>query len=134
MSELLDAEAMKKAAFAVFAKANENNLKPETIKSLWPSQHYPHWDGLAEAAIRAYLSAAPSPSPAPGVVEGKNRAQGMVRSMDQWRNMVPRVVSEGSQAQVEYALIDAKHDIEMLWRALASLSQPAKGEREGGGL
>jgi hypothetical protein len=67
MSELLDAEAMKNAAKAVFAKANEGNLKPETIESLWPSQHYPHWDGLAEAAVRAYLSAAPSPSPAPVV-------------------------------------------------------------------
>jgi hypothetical protein len=38
----------------------------------------------------------------------------------------------GSMAQIEYALVDAKHDIEMLWCALASISQPAKGEREGG--
>jgi hypothetical protein len=56
----------------------------------------------------------------------------MVRSMDQWRNMVPRAVAEGSQAQVEYALADAKHDIDALWCALASLSQSAKGERDGG--
>lgn len=59
-TELLDAEAMKKAAFAVFAKANENNLSRDKIESLWPSQHYTHWDGLAEAAVRAYLSAGPA--------------------------------------------------------------------------
>jgi hypothetical protein len=93
------------------------------------------WDSLdrfgkAKARTRArqaLIVAAPSPSPAQGAVaNGKNRAQGMVRSMDQWRNMVPLAVMSGSMAQIEYALVDAKHDIEMLWCALASLSQPAK--------
>jgi hypothetical protein len=56
------------------------------------------------------------------MLEGKNRAQGMVRSMDQWRNMVPKAVAEGSQAQVEYALVDAKRDIEALWSALSTLA------------
>ncbi|TPJ86916.1 MULTISPECIES: hypothetical protein [unclassified Mesorhizobium] len=53
--------------------------------------------------------------------DAKNRVQGMVRSMDQWRNMVPVAVAAGSVAQVEYALIDAKHDIEALWCALSAL-------------
>jgi len=61
-AELLDAEAMKKAAFAVFAKANENNLSRDKIEALWPSQRYTHWDGLAETAVRAYLSAGPAPA------------------------------------------------------------------------
>lgn len=50
----------------------------------------------------------------------KNRIQGMARSIDQWRNMVSRAVALGSQAQVEYALKDAKHDIDVLWRKVAS--------------
>lgn len=50
-----------------------------------------------------------------------NRVQGMVRSMDQWRNMVPAAVAAGSVAQIEYALIDAKTDIEALWSKLEQL-------------
>lgn len=63
-----------------------------------------------------------------------NRVQGMVRSMDQWRNMVPAAVSVGSQAQIEYALIDAKHDIEALWTVLERLAadqSPAPQEKGG---
>lgn len=54
---MVDAKGLEAAAKATFAKANEGNLKPETIESLWPSQHLPHWSGLAEAAITAYLEA-----------------------------------------------------------------------------
>jgi len=60
---MLDANGLEAAAKATFAKANEGNLKPETIESLWPSQHLPHWSGLAEAAITAYLQAV-GPEPA----------------------------------------------------------------------
>jgi hypothetical protein len=124
MSELLDAEAMKNAAKAVFAKANEGNLKPETIESLWPSQHYPHWDGLAEAAVRAYLSAAPSPSPAPGVVEALRKARQLVDIATDWNLDEVEIVGE----MVRTYSLGAEFDT-----ALASLSQPAKGERDGGG-
>ncbi|MBI1620313.1 hypothetical protein [Aquamicrobium zhengzhouense] len=58
------------------------------------------------------------------------RIQGMVRSIDQWRNMVPSVVVTGSMAQVEYALADAKTDIEALWLKVAALSSAAVAERE----
>ncbi len=61
-------------------------------------------------------------------VEAKNRAQGMVRSMDQWRNMVPKAVMAGSQAQIEYALIDAKHDIEAMWSVLTALAAAPKAQ------
>lgn len=50
-----------------------------------------------------------------------NRVQGMVRSINQWRNMVPSAVAAGSAAQVEYALTDAKTDIEALWCKVAAL-------------
>jgi hypothetical protein len=120
MSELLDAEAMKNAAKAVFAKANEGNLKPETIESLWPSQHYPHWDGLAEAAVRAYLSAAPSPSPAPGVVEQLKR---LVKAWDDPDRRCVMLPYLGTNTCGDVA--------DLVSFALASLSQPAKGEREG---
>jgi hypothetical protein len=112
MSELLDAEAMKNAAKAVFAKANEGNLKPETIESLWPSQHYPHWDGLAEAAVRAYLSAAPSLSPDPGVVE------------ELLIDLATRPIIDGINYRALFR--------DFQERALSCLSQPAKG-LEGGG-
>jgi hypothetical protein len=60
---MLDAKGLEAAAKAAFAKANEGNLKPETIENLWPSQHLPHWSGLAEAAITAYFQVVgPQPS------------------------------------------------------------------------
>lgn len=62
--------------------------------------------------------------------EINNRIQGMVRSMDLWRSMVPVAVATGSMAQVEYALADAKTDIEVLWRKVAALSSAAVAERE----
>jgi hypothetical protein len=44
---------MERAAKAIFAKANEPHLSPEKIEALWPSQHKPHWYGLARAALTA---------------------------------------------------------------------------------
>lgn len=48
-------------------------------------------------------------------IEGKNRVQGMVRSIDQYRNGDPKAIADGSYAQILYALIDDKHDILVLW-------------------
>ena len=44
-----------------------------------------------------------------------NRIQGMVRSIDQYRNGDPKAVADGSYAQVLYALTDYKHDVQVLW-------------------
>lgn len=61
-----------------------------------------------------------------------NRVQGMVRSMDQWRNMEAKAVAAGSPAMIEYALIDAAHDIEALWLKCEQLvAALAAAEREG---
>lgn len=60
-----------------------------------------------------------------------NRVQGMVRSMDQWRNMEAKTVASGSTAMIEYALIDAIHDIQALWskcEQLVILSEAGEGE------
>lgn len=48
-------------------------------------------------------------------LEGKNRVQGMVRSIDQYRNCDPKAIADGSYAQILYALTDDKHDILVLW-------------------
>lgn len=56
--------------------------------------------------------------------------QGMARSIDQWRNMEPLAVVTGSLAQVEYALKDAKHDIDFLWRRASDLERELKHTRE----
>lgn len=61
------------------------------------------------------------------IAEKPNRVQGMARSFDQWLNMVPHAVADGSKAQVECALADASHDIEVLWRKVTS--QAAEIER-----
>lgn len=60
----------------------------------------------------------------------KNRIQGMVRLIDQWRNMVPHAVADGSKAQVEYALKDAKHDIDVLWHKVTSQAAEIERPRE----
>lgn len=44
-----------------------------------------------------------------------NRIQGMVRSIDQYRNGRPKAVADGSYAQVLFALQDMRHDILVLW-------------------
>ncbi len=50
----------------------------------------------------------------------KNRIQGMVRSIDQYRNGKPEVIAEGSKAQIIYALEDCRHDILVLWNFILS--------------
>ena len=45
----------------------------------------------------------------------KNRIQGMVRSIDQYRNGQPKAVAAGSPAQILYALEDSRHDLIVLW-------------------
>jgi len=57
-----------------------------------------------------------SPASAVEAIEkAPNRIQGMVRSIDQYRNSDPKAVADGSYAQVLYALTDDKHDILVLW-------------------
>lgn len=48
-------------------------------------------------------------------MDKKNRIQGMVRSIDQYRNGSPKAVADGSYAQVLFALEDSRHDIMVLW-------------------
>ena len=50
--------------------------------------------------------------------EKPNRVQGMVRSIDQYRNGDPKAICSGSAAQVLYAVTDARQDILALWAAL----------------
>ena len=54
-------------------------------------------------------------SPIEAIEKAPNRIQGMVRSIDQYRNGQPKAVADGSYAQVLYALTDYKHDILVLW-------------------
>jgi hypothetical protein len=68
-----------------------------------------------DSAIRAYLEAAPSPSPAPGVVEALDIAKRI------------RENAGGTTAH-----IIAANDAHNFLERFASLYQPAKGEREGG--
>lgn len=64
-------------------------------------------------------------------MEGKNRIQGMVRSIDQYRNGDPKAVADGSYAQVLYALTDYKHDVLVLWDFAVSKARKAEAlERE----
>lgn len=49
------------------------------------------------------------------IEKAQNRVQGMVRSIDQYRNGDPKAVADGSYAQVLYALTDYKHDVLVLW-------------------
>lgn len=49
------------------------------------------------------------------IEKAPNRIQGMVRSIDQYRNGDPKAIADGSHAQVLYALTDYKHDILVLW-------------------
>lgn len=59
-------------------------------------------------------------------MEGKNRIQGMVRSIDQYRNGQPKAVADGSYAQVLYALTDYKHDVLVLWDFAVSTARQAE--------
>lgn len=60
-----------------------------------------------------------------------NRIQGMVRSIDQYRNGDPKAVADGSYAQVLYALTDYKHDVQVLWDfAVAAARQAEATKRE----
>ena len=54
------------------------------------------------------------------------RIQGMVCSIDQYRNGDPKAVADGSYAQVLYALTDYKHDILVLWDFAASAARQAE--------
>lgn len=64
-------------------------------------------------------------------MEGKNRIQGMVRSIDHYRNGVPKAVADGSYAQVLYALTDYKHDVLVLWDFAVSKAREVEAlERE----
>ncbi|WP_430439042.1 hypothetical protein [Shinella sp.] len=58
----------------------------------------------------------------------KNRIQGMVRSIDQYRNCDPKAIADGSYAQVLYALTDDKHDILVLWDFAVSAGERAAAE------
>lgn len=69
--------------------------------------------GTTEQIIRAYLEAAPSPSPAPGVVEALREAANI--AFDEMFAVTGAPVARAVQQKI---------------LALASLSQPAK-EREG---
>lgn len=61
----------------------------------------------------------------------ENKIKGMERSISQWRHMIPRVVMQGSPAQIAQALHDAKTDIDVLWAKVNELSAAlsrARGE------
>lgn len=59
------------------------------------------------------------------------RIQGMVRSIDQYRNGQPKAVADGSYAQVLFALTDYKHDVLVLWDfAVESARQAEALKRE----
>lgn len=64
-------------------------------------------------------------------MEGKNRVQGMVRSIDQYRNCDPKAIADGSYAQILYALTDDKHDVLVLWDFAVEAARQAEAlERE----
>ncbi len=48
-------------------------------------------------------------------MDDKNRIQGMVRSIDQYRNGSPKAIAADRRAQVLSALTDSRHDILVLW-------------------
>lgn len=79
--------------------------------------------GDYEQRVRSCFTAAPSPSPAPGVVEALRKARQLVDIATDWN--LDEVEIDGEMVRT-YSL-GAEFDA-----ALASLSQPAKGEREGG--
>lgn len=92
------------------AMGTDMQLDPEALAAAkeW-SGH-----GTTEQIIRAYLEAAPPPSSAPGVM-----------TFDQWWNA-------SKYRQVIYTGASEKQIARDGWdAALASLSQPAKGKREG---
>ena len=86
------------------------------------------FDATMEAAIRAYLAAAPSPSPAPVVVEA---LRGAHDAFDTIAECAENCIHSPGQ-MTNYST--AKYGMALVSTALASLSQPAKGEREGGGV
>lgn len=55
-----------------------------------------------------------------------NRIQGMVRSIDQYRNGDPKAVADGSYAQVLFALQDMRNDILALWDFAVSAARQAE--------
>ncbi|EYR81439.1 hypothetical protein [Shinella sp. DD12] len=65
------------------------------------------------------------------IEKAPNRIQGMVRSIDQYRNSDPKAIADGSFAQVLYALTDYKHDVLVLWEFAVSEARKAEAmERE----
>ncbi len=63
------------------------------------------------------------------------RIQGMVRSIDQYRNGDPKAVADGSYAQVLYALTDYKHDVLVLWDFAVEAARQAEAlQRENADL
>lgn len=56
----------------------------------------------------------------------KTRVQGMVRSIDQYRNCDPKAIADGSYAQVLYALTDDRHDILVLWDFAVAAAREAE--------
>lgn len=85
----------------------------------------------AEATVRAYLEAAPSPSSAPGVVTILNAAYaaGFEASGEGWNAEYPFADGNGDfEDDPDWASLRDKRIAPLL----ASLPQPAKGEREGG--
>lgn len=62
------------------------------------------------------------------VEKPKNCIQGMVRSIDQYRNCEPKAIADGSYAQVLCALTDDKHDILVLWGFAVSAGERAAAE------
>ncbi|WP_439604725.1 hypothetical protein [Shinella sp.] len=60
------------------------------------------------------------------IEKAPNRIQGMVRSVDQYRNGDPKAIADGSYAQVLYALTDYKHDVIVLWEFAVSEARKAE--------
>lgn len=61
----------------------------------------------------------------------KDRIQGMVRSINQYRNGDPKAICAGSDAQILYAMTDARHDVLVLWdfAVAAGIASEAKDRR-----
>lgn len=60
------------------------------------------------------------------IEKAPNRVQGMVRSIDQYRNGDPKAVAAGSHAQILFALEDLRHDVLVLWDFANTLARQAE--------
>jgi len=123
----IDPKGLEQAIAAAFCTRENGNID---------------FDAAIATAINAYLEAAPSPSPAPGVVEAlRSEAD---RAYCRYLDKMSRKLCLGEEAKLRdgkfgAAELDAHREARELFGfhrgihfALASLSRPAK-EREGGG-